>query len=144
MPGFKMTEWIACPPKRVFEFITDSNNASKIVPLVKSSVKLTEGPPQVGTRYRETRLIHGKEEQAELEVSEYTEPDLYAMRNVTEGIETVYRYRLHPERNGTRIDLVCELKASGLKKLMLPIVASVLKNEDGEHLQRLKAVMEAQ
>ena len=75
MSGFEMSEWIACPPKRVFEFITDSNNAPKIVPSVKSSVKLTEGPPQVGTRYRETRLMGGKEQHAELEVSEYAEPD---------------------------------------------------------------------
>ena len=87
---------------RVFEFITDSNNAPKLVPSVKSSVKLTEGPPKVGTRYRETRVMGGKEQHAELEVSEYTEPERYAMRNVTDGIETVYRYRLHPERDGTQ------------------------------------------
>jgi hypothetical protein len=66
------------------------------------------------------------------------------MRNVTDGIETIYRYKLHPERHGTRIDLVCEIKASGLKKLMLPIVALVLKKEDGAHLQRLKQVLEEQ
>jgi uncharacterized protein YndB with AHSA1/START domain len=144
MSGFKMSEWIACPPTRVFAVITDSSNAPKLVPSVKSSVKLTEGPPKVGTRYRETRLMRGKEHHAELEVSEYAEPERYAMRNVTDGIETVYRYRLHPERDGTRIDLVCEISAGGIKKLMLPLVASILKKEDGAHLQRLKEVLEEQ
>ena len=144
MSGFTVSEWIACPPKRVFEFISDSNNAPKIVPSVISTVKLTEGPPKVGTRYRETRLINGKEEHAELEVSEYAESELYAMRNVTDGIETVYRYRLHPERDGTHIVLVCEVKAAGVKKLMVPFVASVLKKEDGGHLQTLKKVLEEQ
>jgi uncharacterized protein YndB with AHSA1/START domain len=142
MSGFEMSEWIACPPKRVFEFITDPNNAPKIVPSVKSSVKLTEGPPKVGTRYRETRLMGGKEEHAELEVSEYAEPTVYAMRNVTDGIETVYRYNLRPEKDGTRIDLVCQLKAAGLKRIMLPLVAFILKKEDGTHLQRLKQFLE--
>jgi len=144
MSGFEMSEWIACPPQRVFEFIIDANNAPQIVPSVKSSVKLTEGPPQVGTRYRETRLMGGKEQPAELEVSEYAAPERYAMRNVTDGIETVYRYQLQPERGGTRIDLVCEIKAAGLKQLMLPLVAFILKKEDGAHLQRLKQVLEGQ
>jgi hypothetical protein len=148
MAGFAVSEWIACPPQRVFEFISDSNNAPKIVPSVKSTIKLTEGPPQVGTRYRETRLINGKEQHADLEVKEYAAPDVYAMQNVTDGFETVYRYQLRPERRpqgaGTHIDLVCEVKAAGIKKLMLPFIASVLKKEDGTHLQTLKQVMEGQ
>ena len=144
MSGFELSEWIACSPKRVFKFITDSNNAPRIVPSVKSSVKLTDGPIKVGTRYRETRLMHGKEQSAELEVSEYAEPNVYAMRNVTDGIETVYRYTLQPEKDGTRINLVCEVKSVGIKKLMLPLVAIILKKEDGAHLQRLKQVLEEQ
>src|SRR5687768_17825334 len=108
MSGFAVSEWVACPPERVFDFISDSNNAAKIVPSVKSTVKLTEGPPKVGTRYRETRLINGKEQHADLEVKEYAAPNVYAMQNVTDGIETVYRYKLRSEKDGTRIDLVCE------------------------------------
>ena len=144
MAGFAVSEWIACPPKRVFEFITDSNNAPKIVPSVKTTVKLTDGPPKVGTRYRETRIMNGKEEHVDLEVKEYAAPNVYAMQNVTDGFETVYRYKLRPERDGTHIDLVCEVTAAGVKKLMLPLIASVLKKQDGAHLQTLKQVMEAQ
>jgi uncharacterized protein YndB with AHSA1/START domain len=142
MAGFEMNEWISRPPQEVFDFITASHNAPKVVPSVKSMVKLTEGPLRVGTRYRETRLMNGKEQSAELEVVEYEPDQKYAMRNVTEGIETVYRYRFHPEADGTRVDLVCEVKAGGLKKLVLPMVVSILKKEDGEHLQRLKKELE--
>ena len=120
MAGFEMSEWISCPPKEVFDFITSSDNAPKVVQSVKSMVKLTEGPVRVGTRYRETRLMSGKEQHAELEVVAYEPNQKYAMKNVTEGIETVYRYTFHPEADGTRVDLVCEVKAGGLKKLMLP------------------------
>ena len=142
MAGFEMSEWISRPPKEVFDFITVSDNAPKVVPSVKSMVKLTEGPVRIGTRYRETRLMNGKDAHAELEVAEYEPDQKYAMRNVTEGIETVYHYTFHPEAGGTRVDLVCEVKAGGLKKLMLPIVVSVLKKEDGDHLQRLKKALE--
>ena len=143
MTGFNMNEWVARPPKEVFDFITASDNASKIAPSVKSMVKLTDGPPRVGTRYRETRLMGGKEQQAELEIVEFEPTRKYAMQNVTEGIETVYRYNFQPEKDGTRIDLVCEVKTKGIKKLMLPLVASILKKEDGDHLQRVKKVLEA-
>ena len=64
------------------------------------------------------------------------------MQNVTSGIQTVYRYNFQPERDGTRIDLVCEVKAKGINKLMLPLVVSILKKEDGDHLQRVKKVLE--
>lgn len=142
MSGFNMNEWIARTPKEVFDFITASENAPKVAPNIKSMVKLTEGTVGVGTRYRETRLMNGKEAQAELEIVDFEPGQRYAMKNATEGIETVYRYTFHSEKNGTRIDLVCELNASGVKKLMLPMVASILKKEDGDHLQRLKKVME--
>jgi uncharacterized protein YndB with AHSA1/START domain len=142
MTGFNMSEWVARPPKDVFDFITASENAPKIVSSVKSMVKLTEGPVRVGTRYRETRLMGGREQHAELEIVEFEPARRYAMQNVTEGIETVYRYNFQPERDGTRIDLVCEVQAKGIKKLMLPLVAAILKKEDGDHLQRVKKVLE--
>ncbi len=142
MTGFNMSEWVARPPKVVFDFISASENAPKIVNSVTSMAKLTEGPARVGTRYRETRLMRGKEQQAELEIVEFEPPRKYAVQNVTEGIETVYRYNFQPERDGTRIDLVCEINAKGIKKLMLPLVAAILKKEDGDHLQRVKKVLE--
>lgn len=142
MAGFDLREWISRSPKEVFDFIASSDNAPKVVQSVKSMVKLTEGPVRVGTRYRETRLMNGKEQHAELEVVAYEPNQKYAMKNVTEGIETVYRYTFHPEADGTRVDLVCEVKAGGLKKLMLPMVVSILKKEDGDHLQRLKKALE--
>ena len=142
MAGFSLSEWIPRSPKEVFDFITSSDNAPKVVQSVKSMVKLSEGPVRIGTRYRETRLMNGKEQHAELEVAAYEPNQKYAMKNVTDGIETVYRYTFHPEADGTRVDLVCEVKAGGLKKLMLPLVASILKKEDGDHLQRLKKALE--
>ncbi|HSK88229.1 MAG TPA: SRPBCC family protein [Anaerolineales bacterium] len=143
MAGFNLSEWISCSPEEVFDFITTSDNAPKVVQSVKSMVKLSEGPARLGTRYRETRLMNGREQHAELEVVAYEPNHRYAMKNVTGGIEIVYQYTFHPEADGTRVDLVCEVKAGGLKKLMLPMVVSILKKEDGDHLQRLKKALEA-
>jgi hypothetical protein len=142
MSGFNMNEWIARSPTEVFDFIAASENAPKVAPNIKSMVELTEGTVGVGTRYRETRLMNGKETQAELEIVDFEPGQRYAMKNVTDGIVTIYRYNFNQENDGTRVNLVCELNASGVKKLMLTMVASILKKEDGDHLQRLKKVME--
>ena len=142
MAGFKMSEWISRPPQDVFDFVTTPDNAPRVVPSVTSMVKITDGPTRVGTVLRETRVMRGKEEQAELEVVAYDPGREYGVKNLTEGIETVYRYAFHPESTGTRVDLVCEVTASGAKKLMLPMVVAVLKKEDGDHLQRVKMALE--
>ncbi|POH64359.1 MULTISPECIES: SRPBCC family protein [Cryobacterium] len=142
MAGFKMSEWISRPPRDVFDFVTAPENAPKVVHSVTSMVKLTDGPIRVGTLLRETRVMRGKDEQADLEVVAYEPSQAYAVKNLTEGIETVYRYAFHPEAAGTRVELVCDLTASRAKRLMLPLVAAVLKKEDGDHLQRLKAALE--
>ena len=142
MAGFKMSEWISRPPQDVFDFVTTPDNAPRVVQSVTSMVKITDGPTRVGTLLRETRVMRGKEEQADLEVVAYEPSREYGVKNLTEGIETVYRYAFHPESTGTRVDLVCEVTASGAKKLMLPMVAAVLKQEDGDHLQRVKMALE--
>jgi hypothetical protein len=35
------------------------------------------------------------------------------------------------------------VQANGLKKAMIPVVTAVMKKEDGDHLENLKAVMES-
>lgn len=142
MAGFELNEWIARPRDELFQFIANPNNAPKVVNSVIRMEQLTDGTLGVGTRYRETRLMNGKEQQTDLEIVSYEPPVHYAMRNVTQGIETTYTYTFTPERNGTQVRLVCKVNARGLKKLMTPLVAGILKKEDGDHLQRLRAAIE--
>jgi carbon monoxide dehydrogenase subunit G len=143
MAGFELNEWIARSPEQVFDFVTDTTHASQLMKSVKQMEKLTAGPTGVGTQYRETRVINGKEAQALLEIAAYERPETYTVRNTTEGIETIYNYTFHLEGDGTRVTLVCEVNAGGLKKVMLPMVVAVLKKEDGDHLARLKAAVES-
>jgi carbon monoxide dehydrogenase subunit G len=143
MATFEMTEWVARPPIEVFQFVTDPANSPKVISSVIRTETLTDGLVGVGTRYRETRLMNGKEQQTELEVAAFENGSRYSVRNETQGIETVYNYSFNPEKHGTRINLICHVNAKGLKKAMVPLVVNILKKEDGDHLQRLKNAMEA-
>lgn len=141
MSGFTLTEWINQPVEAVFDFATDPNNAEKVISGVTNMEQISAGPIGVGTRYREKRVVNGKEAEAEMEISAYEPPSSYTMTSEMKGITVSYTYRFVPENNGTRVDLICNVSASGLKKLAAPMVASIMKKEDGDHLERLKAAM---
>ena len=142
MAGFTMTEWIDTTPQDLFDFMTDPNNAAKVLKDVVSSKQITDGPMGVGTRTLETRRIDGKESSLELEVVTYDPPNRYAAKGTQSGVTVTYHYELRPENNGTRVDLKADVTSGILMKLMLPMVAKQLQKQDGDHLQTLKAAVE--
>jgi carbon monoxide dehydrogenase subunit G len=142
MHGFEFSEHIARSPREVFEVLSNPSEATKFLPNIKESKKLTDGPVGVGTTFRETRVVNGKEASADLLVSAYEPPTRVGISTEAEGIKVSYRYDLAPENSGTRLKWVCELEAGGLRRMMLPMVAAIMKKEDGDHLQKLKAYLE--
>ncbi|MFE4196639.1 SRPBCC family protein [Paenarthrobacter sp. NPDC056912] len=142
MKGFEFSEHIATSPQEVFKVISNPTEATKFLDNIKESKKLTEGPIAAGSTFRETRIVSGKEASADLLVNAY-EPDTHvSISTEAEGIKVAYDYRLSPEDGGTRLKWVCELESNGLRKMMLPMVAAIMKKEDGDHLQKLKAYLE--
>lgn len=142
MNGFHFSEHIGRPPREVFAVISDPTAATGFIDTITESEKLTDGPIAVGTSFRETRVVNGKKASAVLLVTAF-EPDTHvAISTEAEGITVVYHYRLVPEGDGTRLNWTCELEAGGLRKMMLPMVALIMKKEDGGHLQQVKAYLE--
>jgi carbon monoxide dehydrogenase subunit G len=132
MNGFEFSEHIARPPREVFAVISNPTEATRFLDNIKESKKLTDGPTTVGTTFRETRVVGRKQASADLLVTAY-EPDTHVgISTEAEGITVVYHYRLVPEGAGTRLTWICELEAGGLRKMMLPLVATIMKKEDGD------------
>ncbi len=143
MAKFELNEWINAAPEQVFSFMTDPAKAPQVIESVQQMQKLTDGPIRAGTRLRETRLIKGEEAQTDLVVEAIEPPHHYVVSAEQEGITVTYTYTLRPENQGTQILLQADVSSGGLKKLMLPLVASVMKREDGDHLHHLKTAVEA-
>lgn len=64
---------INAPLDLVFQTVADIRNFSKAVPHIVNAEFLSDVESGVGTRFRETRLMRGKEATTELEVTEYSE-----------------------------------------------------------------------
>lgn len=143
MNGFEFSEHISRSPRDVFEVISNPTEATNFLDNITASTKLTDGPIAAGTVFRETRVVSGKEASADLVVTDYEPITHVGISTAAEGIEVTYHYRLSPEDGGTRLTWTCELEATGLRKMMLPMVAAIMKKEDGDHLRRLKAYLEA-
>ena len=142
MASFSATEWIAVPPQIIFDFMIEPANSHKVMHNVTNNEWITDDPVGVGSRFRETRMMNGKEATSEIEITTYEPPHRYAATSTMSGITATYHYTLSPEREGTCIDLTAEVSGSGVKKLMVPIVVGVMKKQDGDHLQNLKKAVE--
>jgi carbon monoxide dehydrogenase subunit G len=142
MKAFEFSEHIARSPREVFEVISNPTEATRFLDNIVESRQLTDGPPGAGTVFRETRVVNKTTASADLVVTAYEPDTRFDISTEAEGITVSYRYDITPQGAGTQLTWLCELEATGLRKMMLPMVAAIMKKEDGDHLQKLKVYLE--
>lgn len=79
MKPIRTSRTIAAPLELVFKTISDVRNLRKAVPHITKVEFLSDQQVGAGTRFRETRVMNGREHSVELEVSEYIEADRVRM-----------------------------------------------------------------
>ena len=96
---------IAAPIDKVFTAAADFANAADVIDGIKKVEMLTDGPVGVGTRFRETRVMYGREASEEMEVTEFEPNERYALGCVSHGClyRTVFRFA--PTDEGTDVDM---------------------------------------
>ncbi|TWU00593.1 Polyketide cyclase / dehydrase and lipid transport [Botrimarina colliarenosi] len=122
MACLTVTESIDAPPERVFALATDFAGAPERVRGVKRLELLTDGPIGVGTRWRETRQIFGKESTEELEITRFDPPRSYTAECETCGCRFESTITCEPEGAGTLVTFQNQTQALTLSaKLMAPL-----------------------
>jgi uncharacterized protein YndB with AHSA1/START domain len=96
---------IQAPPDAVFHAFTDLENAPRHIPAIKN-IQILHGPAQMakGTRWKETRVMFGKEATEIMEITEIEPPRFYAAEASSHGCLYRTTFRFTPEGSGTRID----------------------------------------
>lgn len=79
MPAVEITTTIAAPLARVFALFTDLEHAAQNIAAIQSLELLTPGPMRKGTRFRETRVMFGKQATEEMEVVDFVPGRSYSV-----------------------------------------------------------------
>jgi carbon monoxide dehydrogenase subunit G len=139
---------IDAPPERVFEHATNVEKWAEIVPAIDRIEMLTPGPVQVGTRFRETRTLFGKEATEEMEFLVLDAPHRYLLGAESHGSRYRTEFRLDPVDGGTKLTMTFNGEpltffAKVMSVLMKPFIKKMIEM-CGEDLDAIKAHVEAQ
>lgn len=96
---------IQASPERVFQATTDLANLPDYVSGINSIEVLTEGPVGVGTRFKETRTMFGKDAVEEMTFSVHEAPERFTLTAVSCGASFESTHEFVPEGSGTRMKL---------------------------------------
>jgi len=120
-----VTRTLSAPPDRVYALLTDLDGAAGRVRAILRLEKLTPGPVRVGTRWRETRKMFGREASAEMEMKRLDPPRRIEVICEDDGCTYHAVYELQPEGAGrTRVTRTFTAEATGIRKwLMKPMGA---------------------
>ena len=142
MAGFKREIAIDASARDIVAFSLDPKNAAIVAGGDTEMVQLDPGPLRVGTRFRETRIMHGKPHTTDLELIAFDPEAGFTMRSVQEGIQVTYSYEIRAADRGSCVTLRCEVEGRGVKRLLAPVVAAFMAKMDGDQLHRLRAAMQ--
>ena len=147
MSQFAIKKHFDAPLESVFELISDFRRAAENVRGIEKLELLTDGPIGVGTRFRETRIMFGKEATEEMEVTAFDPPRGYTVECESCGCLYHAEYYLVGDIAGTHVRLTVTTRPVTLAaKLMSPLallMSGPMKKCMEADLDDLRAVAES-
>lgn len=122
MPRFTLTKSVAAPPADVYAVFTDLDRLPAHIPGIKKIERVTPGPFGVGTTFRETRVMFGREATETFEAVAVDPGRAFTLRAMSCGSEFVVEHRFVPDGAGTRVEMEVTMRAVSLfARLMSPL-----------------------
>ena len=146
MAGCTINRHIAAPREVVFQHLTNFRLAPEAIKGIKRIEMLTEGPTGVGTKFKETRIMFGREASEVMEVTAFDPPSGYALGCVSCGCRYHTEFRLKPNGTGTDVEMVFDVQgltlvAKVMGLLMRPMLKMCMK-QIAKDLDDAKAAIE--
>lgn len=131
MTRTRIVRTIDAPVETVFEAVADISNFSRAVPDIVRVEFLGDSRVGVGTRFRETRVMKGREASTVLEVTEYVRNERVRMVADAGGTvwDSLFTVTAVGEGDGgrTRLELVMEARPYRvMARLMVPLMRGVV------------------
>lgn len=118
---------IKAPLEVVFRTVSDIRNFRKALPHITKVEFLSDQQFATGTRFRETRLMNGREQTFELEVVDYRENDGVRIRTDAGGTIWDSEFTVSQMRDSVELKMRMEAKAYTLfAKIMNPLIRRIV------------------
>ena len=114
MAAVKVSNNIAAPVEDVFRQFTDIEHGATRVSGIKSVEMLTPGRIHLGTRWRETREVLGRDDDAEMEITAFERDRMYTISHHKAGVRVDTTFWFEPAKDGTQVTVEFELGSGGL------------------------------
>ncbi|WP_085992280.1 SRPBCC family protein [Oceanobacillus senegalensis] len=145
---FEVIRTMPVSKEKAYRALLDLDTAKNWMQGLVRMERLDEGPMEVGSEWKETRKVFGKEASEHFEVVELNEPDKIVLRcDGTKGTtgqgEYVYTYLITSSGNHTEVTLKGEIKGlTGLAKVFGKMMAGTFKKACAKDLDALKNYLE--
>jgi hypothetical protein len=124
MPVVTLTHTFASPPSELFAVIAAVDRQPDWNPATLSARRLDSGPTRVGSRFAlELRGMGGYE----VEVTDLAPLRRLRLASRMAGSEGSHLYLLQPHGSGTQLEQVLELRPTGWRALLSPLMALMLR-----------------
>jgi len=131
------------PLEEVFEYASSMEHAPKYMPAVNRMERLTWDEVGVGSKFRETRWIRGKEVEAEVEIIKFEPNRSFSTKTNSNGLVTIYEYNFEEIVEGTQVQFKAYVQTKGfMMKLTKGLLVKMLSAEEDGHLRNLKELLE--
>ncbi len=117
-----LEESIQAPQGAVWEVLTDLQGAPGRISGIKALQVLSGGPVGKGTRFRETRVMFGKEAGEEMEITRFEAPTTYTVEGDSCGAHFASTYTLQEVAGTTKLRVEIRTRPTTfLAKVMSPL-----------------------
>jgi uncharacterized membrane protein len=144
MSQTRSSRTIAAPVEAVFDCVAHIENFSHAVPDIASIEFLTQSRRGVGTRFRETRVMKGRQSTTELEVTEYDVPR--RIRLVSDEGGTIWDtvFTTAAVEGGTQLDMVMDARPHKvMAKFVNPFIGRMIAKAVEEDMNAVKVYCES-
>lgn len=143
--GFTVQERIGFPVQSVWTYISDLELCPTWMKGINSMTPAVKGVEDcVGARYQTNITTPGRGSNREVEILAWEPNHRFALSSKEGGISAVYEYILRSQgEEKTDVILNAQCTATGLWKLIHPLVARMMERHDSDQLLLLRRAMES-
>ena len=131
------------PVAEVWDFISNFENTTRWSRGVLAARRTSGGPLRAGSTLQTVVKAFGRRRTADYLVTEYEPNHAFAFEVTAGPMASRARYSVEPAGAGTRLTASGEAAATGLYKLLAPILVRILKRHSEDDLANVKRILEA-